>query len=434
MVHGLFYLYLILLPLMNLPGVFPLSAKVQYSDLVFIFFFISWCFVLAKSKKIPLPPKRIVFSLALLILVNVFSFACSKKLFISLLDFLGLIYLITVFWAFSFISQEKALFKKAINIIFITSVSVSLTGILSSAFHRIYNYAWTQHFLFISNGLKTAIVPFARIKSTLVLPEMFIVFSQLGLVCGMISLEFQKNALKKRLWALGIITIIFAAVFAYSRSLVGLFFTLFSVMLLKKGFRLRPALLIIGILFIMLFVSAVITSIWVMYPVTLWKDNASELMHVTFNLAPDIRAPLRHAALAIALRNPLFGVGQGMFTFESKKYFNFNTLRNTPYRDSYASLEIDPHCAYLGTMAETGFVGLGVILLFFYFIIKNCLESLKGSSSAALRNAEAYLLASVIGYLLTGWFMDIFSLRPLWITLAFLSGVNIMREKDGLCI
>ena len=179
-------------------------------------------------------------------------------------------------------------------------------------------------------------------------------------------------------------------------------------------------------------IISIIGSIWIIYPITLSQDKNAELITVTFHISPDIRAILRKTALNISLKNPFFGIGQGMFTYELKNYIDLNAARNTLKINNFNLLEIDPHCSYFGTIAETGFIGFLAILIVFYSVMSASLKSIKESPQSKYRNIAIYLFVSLIGYFITAWFMDIFTLRQFWINAALLIGASsILKNKNG---
>ena len=428
----LFWLYLLMLPLMSVPRPFPLGAKVQYADIIFIFLFFLWSLRIFRFKNISFPSRKIIILLSLLIVANLFSCLNSKSFSSSIVDYLGLLYLVSLFIVFASCFQMKRMFFTGALIIFLTSLAASIIGIGSLILYKIGKYAWATNFLLFT-PLKDSIVPFPRIRSTFLTPEMFILFSQLGMVCGMISLESQNNPKIKRLFSISIIVIIAAVLFSYSRSLTGFFMALSTIVLYKKNIRFAALVRILTILVsAVLLISAIIFSIWIVYPVTLTRDVNTELMTITLRTSPDIRALLRDAAFRIALKHPFFGIGQGMFTYEVNDYLDLNAARNTIKINDWAlPLKIDPHCAYFGSIAETGFISLLLLLVLFCFIISESMASIKEHQNSKSINIKIFLFASFLGYLLSGWFVDIFTIRQFWINMALLVCCeNTMETKN----
>ena len=230
----LFGMYLLILPLMNLPRRFPLGDKIQYADFVFMFLFIAWFFRTIRQKKAFFPFSRAVFvSLILLIIVNLFACLNSVNFSKSGIDYLGLLYLAALFLVVSSLAREKKIFNRGVRIIFMTSVVTSIIGLVSFTFYMSGINLWAEKLLLFSS-LKTSIAPFPRIKSMCLLPEMFISFSQLGLVCGIISLKLRNDPQQKKLIIAGVLIIITAALLAYSRALTGFFLVLTGIVWFKR--------------------------------------------------------------------------------------------------------------------------------------------------------------------------------------------------------
>jgi hypothetical protein len=329
--------------------------------------------------------------------------------------------------------MEKKTFEIGIWIIFLVSLTASLLGIISFAAFVIGKYSWTERFL-LYVPVRASVVPFHRISSTLVLPEMFITFSQLGMVAGMILLEIERSVKWKITLSLGVIIIILAACIAYSRSLAGFFVALSIILFFKKSTRyLVPLKIGVSIVTTLLLLLAIMTSIWIIYPVKVSKDQSEELLTVSIHTSPDIRFFLRNAAIEIALKYPLFGIGQGVFTSEVKDYIDISAARNTFKINNFNNkLEADPHCAYLGTLAETGFLGFSAMGIFLYSIIYVSARYIKNMCPSTDRSMCIYLLAGLVGYLVTGLFVDIFSMRQFWLNSALLiSAFTVAKQNNG---
>jgi len=424
----LFFLYLSLLPLMCLPRPFPLGNKIQYADIVFAILFLLWAFYALTFRKTRLPDAKIIIALGLLIMVNLFSCAFSKKIITSMPDFMGLIYLSLLFITASSILCEKKVFENSIRLILIVSAAVSMFGLASFAAFTMYKCPWAMKFL-VYLPYKASIIPFPRISSTLVTPEMFIIFSHLGLVSGMAFLEINKD----RKWTATIILcigiILITATIAFSRSLTGLFFTFSAMLFLKKTTRyLLPFKIITAAFAVFLFLSAVIASIWTIFPVTVSRDTTAELLTVNINTSDDIRAILRTAAVNIALKYPLFGVGQGIFTDEAENYVDLSAAKNTLRTNNYDTLRLDPHSAYFGALAETGLLGLAAICFFLALLLRAAWILINKSRASTWKTISAYFFWGLIGYLITGFYVDILSIRSFWLLGALLLSASNIAE------
>lgn len=421
-INLLFPLYLLILPLMCISRPFPLGNKIQYADILFAVIFLMWLFYTAVYRKTPLPPAGILITLALVIATNLFSCIFSRNISKSIPDFAGLVYLAALFIVAFSILIEKKMFEKCIRLIFIVSLVTSLFGLAIFIAFMFGRYPWTMKFL-MYDETRASLIPFPRICSTLKLPEMFIAFSQLGLVSGMAILEFKKNAKQKIALILGITVIIIAACIAYSRSLTGFLFAFSMILLSKKhGRHLLPFKAAVALFTAFLLLMAAVTSVWLIYPVKVFKDPNANLLTVSVNTLPDIRVFLCAAAVNIAHKYPIFGIGQGVFTEEARHYVDLSRAKETIKMNGIGVLAYDPHCAYWGALAETGLFGLGAMLLFLFFLIKR---------TWLLTAKTSPFFWGFIGYLITGFFVDIFSLRQFWLLGALLlSASETVKQND----
>lgn len=430
-IKSLFYLYIITLPVMCVPRHFPLGGKIQYSDVVFLAMLAFWTIYALVFRKKVLPSVPVLVSLGILWLVNTVSCAISKDPSSSLMDLLGLFYLGSLLVVVSSLLSERRMFEKSALVLFCVSVAVSLWGLISFAAFTVYKANWAMNFLFYL-PYKASIIPLPRISSTMVLPEMLITFSQLGIVMGTALLELRAKAAEKICIISGIIVILMAACFAYSRSLAGFFLAISAVLLLRKTGRwMIPIKIITAIIAVFLFLSAILTSIWTVYPVTVSADRSAHTLKVSVSTLPDIRAFLGSAAIKIASEHPLFGIGQGSFTKEARHYVDPEAIKDTLRFNGLDALLLDPHSMYLGALAETGYLGLAAIIALLFFIIRAAYVSIRNSPESPYRNICIYLLCGFAGYIITGLFVDIFSMRQLWLSWAFMLGASsIARSYD----
>ncbi|MCX5816436.1 MAG: O-antigen ligase family protein [Proteobacteria bacterium] len=242
---------------------------------------------------------------------------------------------------------------------------------------------------------------------------------------------------KDRKWTaaiiLGIGIILIAAIIAYSRSLAGLFFAFSSMLFLKKTVRyLLPFKIITAAFAVFLLISAVIASIWTIYPVTVSKDTTAELLTVNIHTSYDIRAFLGTAAVNMALKYPLFGVGQGVFTDEVKHYVDLSVAKNTSMINDHIIPGIDPHSVYFGALAETGLLGLAAICLFLTLLLRTAWILINKSCASTWKTISTYFFWGFIGYLITGFFVDILSIRSFWLLGALLlSASNIAEPHEN---
>ena len=156
----LLWMYLFFLPLMNLPKPLLLGTKIQYCDIVFIFLFIIWFFVMGKFS-FPLQ-KNIKYSLSMIVVINLFSCLNSRNLSVSVINYVGFLYLVVLFFLLVAILKDLNMFNMVIQIIFLSSIITSVIGIGSFILYLTGNTALTKSFLFFT-PLKASVVPLPRL-------------------------------------------------------------------------------------------------------------------------------------------------------------------------------------------------------------------------------------------------------------------------------
>jgi len=421
MVEKFFYSYLILLPLMSLPKLPFMGSKIQYADLVFVPICIFFLLDLIRGR-IKLKLGKYCYILFPLSVLSLGAFLHSNSKDISLMDFIGVNYLFIVFIVFSSIIREKKILERAMVLLLIVISAVCLWGLLAFACYRYLGIEWMSRFLFISND-KSAVFSSSRIASFLGLPEMFTNFSLFGLTAVFFFCVFQKT--KARLPKYLLYLILIAAIFGFSRSLAGIATFLALMVFYFKDNRLTNILLKIisvkAVLFILAF--AIMTSVFVFYPVTFNSNNSA--LGLSVNLAPDVRFYLAKSAIAIIKSHPFLGIGQGLFTYSFAEYLNPVDLKELLLTLKDRSvLNIDPHSLYLGIAAEMGVIFLLVFMIFIALILFKLLQVvLTKQADDWLSKGGFIIFAAIMAFLINGFFVDILSMRFFWVLLALGGGI-----------
>jgi len=442
MAEKLIFLYLILLPLMKVPKPAFMGTKLQYADLIFIPIFIIFLFRKYKDRSGFLRDK-INISLILLILVSFLSFLLSPLIPKNgiFLDFAGLVYLVSLFIAITSIINNKKTLTRASFLLFIAALFVSCVGILISVLYNIFKVESLSYFVYEkASGAQSALVPFARPSSLLNLPEMFINFVLLGL-SGAFLYRIQldkRDTAKKRFVDLGITGILLASFMAFSRSLAGvmLFLTLIAFHFFNSKGIMKYILRVTCLSgFLILLLSIIFFWIFTVYPVSFSTgDNA--MPRIAYNTNLDTRVYLTKAALAIAIKYPYFGLGLGSFSDNFSSFLSRDdVLRLADIRGVFPEqLKIDPHSLYFGTLAEIGFLGLAVLLLFFMLLIYKSMRAYRLSVELMpfYRNSCFIFQAAFLGLLLNGFFVDILSMRSFWVSLSLVAvTANLVAREKG---
>jgi O-antigen ligase len=258
---------------------------------------------------------------------------------------------------------------------------------------------------------------------------MMISYLNVALVSGFIV--FTHNRDKKILLCLALITV--SAFFGHSHGLTGFFVTLSVIVF---SFRLNS--LCGKILANVLYLSTVVLlGLAIIF--TIYHRNSFEEPSNAVTEKVGIRHELNYygmrAAVQIAADYPLFGIGPGNYSYEAKNYI----INIQPYyerdvipinRLSKEVGQVDPHCFYLGQISETGLIGFCFIVLFFcYILFENRKIINNDRSNIKVVKIHLILEAGIIGLLVTGLFVDIFSMRHLWVLLAITcAAVNLNQD------
>lgn len=428
MTEKLTYIYILFLPLMNIPKFAFMGNKLQYADLIYIPLFLTFICNLVK-KKFKFAIKKYDIPLLIFIILSFFSFIHSISPKDSLLDFLGLIYLISLYFFFKNIFKKKDIFKNVIFLIYLITLFISFAGILFLTLYKLFGIKWLSSFLFLGTE-KSGLISRVRISSFLNLPEMFTNFALLGLGCSFVYRE-SLHGWKRRLINFSIIIIIFSVFLAFSRSLSGvmLLLAMITYHFKKQGILYQVLCSICLNVLIIIVLLAIINSVFMVYPMFLTKDKVTGIVNFGFNLNPDIRVYLTKAAVAISRRHPFFGIGIGSFTAHFNEFLSDNQKKElfNMYKIQPSALKTDPHSLYFGTAAEIGLLGFAALFLFFLFIIIKLIRVFKfQNKDIFLKDCSYIFLAAICGYLINGFFVDILSMRSLWILLALgMSSINL---------
>lgn len=425
MARTLIYLYILFLPLMNVPKLPFMGTKIQYCDLIFIPLFFLFIFE-AYKKRFSFIKDKTYILFVLLAVFSFLSFLHSSLRHEAILHLLGLLYLVSLFFTLTFLIKDKQEFVKINSLLFFTTIAICIIGILISIFFNIFNIGAIGKFLYKKAAdSQSAIIPFSRTSSLLTLPEMFINFILLGLSGAFVyrSTSSEANTRKRKLIDFIIFLIVFAAFMAFSRSLIGLmlFITAAVFYFARKGLPNAVLRISCALVFLFLFISTVTIWIITIYPVSFSVDKESRIAHLSFNANLDTRFYLAKAAVAIGNKYPFLGMGQGTFTNHFREFLNKDDLASlTAIRQTPASaLRIDPHSFYFGAIAELGYLGVAILLIILFFILNEIIKALKNNPDNSIRTFSYIYIAAILGFLLNGFIVDILSMRSFWLLLSF---------------
>ncbi len=166
--------------------------------------------------------------------------------------------------------------------------------------------------------------------------------------------------------------------------------------------------------------GATLNHFWLLVPFRAHLE-AGPAVRLSYSDAPSRHLVLDDAALRMVRAHPLTGVGPGRFPRALPAALDPDLARPAYHAAGQPlATPLDPHSTYLGWAAEAGVPTLLAILLLF---------------GSALRRADGLprpwrtvMVATLCGFLLDGWQLDILTLRPLWAWLGLVAGPAALRD------
>lgn len=149
--------------------------------------------------------------------------------------------------------------------------------------------------------------------------------------------------------------------------------------------------------FVFLFFAILVLVTFYCLHCEVYEESDSSLIKINSgNLA---RIPLFWAGIRVFLENP-WGVGAGNFNIHAEKFYP--QLRNMPGVDHL--LVTATHNQFLNILVYYGFLGLFLLVLFYYLIIKGIFLVTKYPSDSFVRAVAIGLLGSIFAYLIQSMF------------------------------
>ena len=148
------------------------------------------------------------------------------------------------------------------------------------------------------------------------------------------------------------------------------------------------------------------------------------------SLSNKSRFGIQYANLKVFLNNPLVGVGFGQQAFEARDlYPNWAKRNNWEFRLKYLNSNdkrFPPgYNLYLRLAAETGIIGLSIFILFVLYILLWCFNNLSNNHVLAL-----IVTVSIIGVLLNWLKMDTFRLYGFWICVSIIFATSQKLQNE----
>lgn len=421
------WLYMALMPCSGIAYFYLGIKRVGYSDLVFAALFIIWI-IKYFNKKTRLPRTSLQAPLILMPVLFSLSFINSVNIFNSFTELAGLIYLIILLLlVISILSTPESL-RRILSIYLLIGTAICGAGLLYFCLAYFKGDMINNPFLRYTT-VESIAHHFPRIKLMLETPNMMLTYLHVVLVFGIALFMAEKRNNTKFLFGICIVIILITAFFTGSRRFTGLLLSLFLILSwLGKGkaaslFKYASFLAAISF-----FAISVVTSIWVVFPVKIARNDAKKNIMLEANYAYSLHYIQPIASINMIRKHPIVGVGLGTYNARFKENVDWEWLRSDFDFNAYPeyvkpvenrTLGFDPHSVFLGTFAETGILGFVALLYFFGSYLVLLFREFRNSTDGSLRKLVlGCVLAGFIGFLLNGITIDILSMRHFWFMMA----------------
>jgi O-antigen ligase len=177
---------------------------------------------------------------------------------------------------------------------------------------------------------------------------------------------------------------------------------------------------------VLLLIFSIISIVWWIFPIDFLWNSQDKSFSIVFNCTMFPYHFHHRAALELFKQHPIVGVGIGSFLHQSGPYINWEQAKASyrvmdPDLTIYYGNPMDPHSTYLGLLAETGVLGLGVTMIFFILFLKKLIIMMHVETDSTKRFILWCFFAGLIGFLWNGIYIEILSMRHFWVLLAMAS-------------
>jgi O-antigen ligase len=360
------------------------------------------------SRKLIIPMAILIVIFAVSDLYNGLPFDTVFKAFRNMT--VGLLFIILLPAVVESRQQLKILF----GIVFIVAIASSVVGVL-------------QHYNVLGMGQATITPDFlsmldrvpgmgeTELELSYIIPAALVIILTLYLVRGISSRH--RNFL-----FIPMVPMLLALWFTYTRSaLLAIGIGVVSVFLFI-GTKIRWEIILIIIAGILFFIEG--SNVFE----ETYLSGRAESAQEESSVARDI---LRQTGIAIALDNPIFGIGSEQFLiispqyassvdpslieWEGNRYYSYTTLGND-----------EPHNDFIMMWLSHGTLALILYVVLYFVIIYNLMYSFRTSNNRFIRGLSAGLAAALITYVVNSFYHNLLATLPLlWI----LAGFSLVTAK-----
>ena len=421
----IFYIFLLFMG-----TVFSLSLfgrQVQFADIFFVFILIE----LVRSKRIhsfgnflksfQIAGLGLVSLLAWLFLSCIFSHNVIK----SLVEFAAILYLGILYIWISAIDFDELQLKRLLRWWVYLSVVLCALTIISYIWYALSG----QASLFIQPAPEMkSVLPFARASALFYTPSMFATFLHVGIVFALALILSERCKVSYLFYLL---TMLLCAILTESRILLGIFITIFLIILpVKKGIFVSIFKYIVLVCTVLLFIFVLISSIWCVFPAQIGQTDG---FSVDINTSPSPYAILNKASLKIIKENFWIGAGPGLYKRIMPSFINWEEAKETYRAKGFSdkNVALDPHNTYLGMAAESGVVSMIIFLIVIAGIAGLIRKGYLVSQDSFIKNLCYVSLCGAIGFMINAWYIDIITMRQFWLMLGLgTSGAIFVLNKS----
>lgn len=436
----LLWLYVAFLPLMNLPFCTISGKSVLLSDLIAVLLILT---VLMKVSLSQYRPSLTYVEYCLIAMLALFSLSLmnSTSMLNSVLEMASLIYLIILFLIIKTIIINKQRLIVILYVWIFAATAVSLIGLTAFSV-SVFGKAVTSN-PFLTYSLMDSITHhFPRIRSTFLITNMFFSYLHISFIFAAILWMLESDKKNKFLLSVCIFVILMTSFFTGSRRFAGLLLSVFLILSLFGRGKVSSILKYATFSgFLVFFTAYIITSIWVIFPVNVTRDEASKRAGLTADYSYSMHFLSPAVSVKMFKEHPIIGVGLGTYNKRFKEYVDWEWFRSSFGFKTYPeynkaveekTLNFDPHSLFLGVLAETGLLGLSGLLIVIIAYITNVLGRIKKSRNFNfIKIISGCILAGLVGFLLNAITMDVLTMRHFWFMLAIGLTCQKLEESES---
>lgn len=415
--HKLLSFYILLLVLgtsINLP---LFGKEIQLADFFFISILVRLIWSIKRGSRVELLKPLFMVRNLIVVLLVLLLVACgfSSNGVKSLVEFAAIGYLAILYLWVAGMHMDEQRLKSILHFWLYFSGGLcilALGGLISYAV-----FGRNNQFIQIYPEMKS-VIPFARLSATFPTMNMFASFLHVGIVFLLAVIAFEGWRQRYILLSGLILTCAFLTA---SRNLLGIFITIFLAILPIKA---RPVLSIFkyvafGVTVLLLFL-VLITTVWCVFPAQMNYDRQNHTFSLSINTSPSLYAILNRMSIRFIKQNFWVGIGPGTLNQTLVEQADWDEAKDTYKAKGFDNRNafLDPHNTYLGWAAEVGLPFVLVMLGLLYSIVHLLWKGYKASSSSFTGGFCYICMCGIIGFIVNGLYIDIFTMRHFWIMMA----------------